>query len=89
MVDLYEYHPGSDSEHDDEFTRGQKRFNKFTSTYGRWAQRILVEADISRSPLHVATFLDRMPNLQDLTLRGIFEHRTSEFKPDEEKNIPF
>lgn len=83
--------PDSDDEkasYSDKAIHQQKRFGKFTSTYGHFVQSLLVEADVTRCPLHVAGFLDRMPNLRTLTLRGTFGFANSDGKSNE-KNIPF
>lgn len=74
----------------DEFEHGQDRFKEFAFTYGHLVRSLVVEGEEPSneqpSPLHVARFLDQMPNLRDTVMYGVFGYTTSDLESDEEEN---
>lgn len=101
---VYAYHPDSDDSDSEPdysdfefrlFNHGQKRFQKFATTYGHLMRSLEVnftpedpESGAERSPFEIAGFLDYMPNLRAFTMRGALEYTyiNSEEESDEEVN---
>lgn len=74
----------------DDFDFGQIRFAEFTATYGHLVRRLEVANKRGDSPVQLVKFLEKMPNLEEVVMDGVFESNgTYSNDIDEDANIFF
>lgn len=76
----YDYDPKKEDDDDgsyilvDEYEYVQERFTDFMYTHGHLVRSLGVDgAESYRSPLELVRFLEFMPNIQDVVMRGVYE----------------